>query len=83
MTQFYRHKEIYCTYSPNNKGSADGPGSSKVWILEDGGILCEGVVMDDGRLFVVEGLSKKPLLINEKHVHERRSLYVGCYTLYH
>lgn len=61
-------KQIYCTYSPHNKGDAQDPSSSKVRVFKDGGVFCEGVVMDDGRLLVMEGLTKKPLLINEKHV---------------
>lgn len=53
--------------SPHNKRRAYGPSGSKVWIFKDRGILCEGVVMNDGGLLVVEGLPKKPLLMNEEY----------------
>lgn len=53
---------------PRNEGYAEGPGSRKVWVFKGGGVLCKGVVMDDGRLLIVEGLTEEPLLISQKHV---------------
>lgn len=52
-------------HSPNNEGDAKRPSSSKVWIFEDRGIFCKGVVMDDGWLLIMERLTKEPLLTNK------------------
>lgn len=49
---------------PSNERDAEGPGSRKVWVFKGGGVLCKGVVMDDGRLLIVEGLTEEPLLLN-------------------
>lgn len=51
--------------SPNNKGDAQGPGGRKVWVFKNGRVLCEGVVVDDGGLLVMEGFTQKPLLVRE------------------
>lgn len=50
------------THLPSNEGDAEGPGGRKVWVFKCGGVLCKGVMMDDGRLLIVEGLTKEPLL---------------------
>lgn len=52
---------------PSNEGDAEGPGSGKVRVFKGGGVLCKGVVMDDGRLLIVEGLTEEPLLISREH----------------
>lgn len=53
---------------PSNEGDAEGPGSRKVWVFKGGGVLCKGVVMDDGRLLILEGLTEEPFLTSQKHV---------------
>lgn len=50
------------THLPSNEGDAEGPGSRKVRVFKGGGVLCKGVVMDDGRLLIMEGLTEEPLL---------------------
>lgn len=55
------------THLPSNKGDAEGPGSSKVWVFKGGGVLCKSVVMDDGWLLVIEGLTEEPFLTSQKH----------------
>lgn len=52
-------------YLPNNQRDAQSPGSSKVWIFKDRGILCKGVVMDDGGLLILEGFANEPLLADQ------------------
>lgn len=56
------------THLPSNEGDAEGPGSGKVWVFKGGGVLCKGVVMDDGRILIVEGLTEEPFLICQEHV---------------
>lgn len=56
------------THLPSNEGDAEGPGSREVWVFKGGGVLCKGVVMDDGRLLIMEGLTEEPLLTSQKHV---------------
>lgn len=56
------------THLPSNKGDAEDPGSSKVWVFKGGGVLCKSVVMDDGWLLIMEGLTEEPFLTSQKHV---------------
>lgn len=56
------------THLPSDEGDAEGPGGREVRVFEGGGVLCEGVVMDDGRLLIMEGLTEEPLLTSQKHV---------------
>lgn len=56
------------THLPSNEGDAEGPGSGKVRVFKGGGVLCKGVVMDDGRILIVEGLTEEPFLICQEHV---------------
>lgn len=53
---------------PSNEGDAEGPGSRKVRVFKGGGVLCKGVVMDYGRLLIMEGLTEEPLLISREHL---------------
>lgn len=65
--------------SPNNEGDAQGPGGRKVWVFKNGRVLCEGVVVDDGRLLVLERFTQEPLLVREEcEQRQKKFLLLTC-----